>query len=252
MTSFPDGMLQNLNSLKSLKISRFTKLQELCFDILISLGSLESLLIMSCYELRCFQMGVLRGSISLKTIRIINCIKFKSYYTSSIVFTELQSLRLFGGLSELKSDPNGFKNLPSLRSLYLSGCNFAWNWKDYPCSKLAVLPETIKYLSSLGHMSISHFPNLGSLPDSLGNLTSLQHLTIRDCPKLTYLPASIQNLSNLEGLWIVSCPNLMKKCEKEWGEEWHKIAHIPTVEVHATDPSPLFEKREMSKNCCFN
>ncbi|KAH7514888.1 hypothetical protein FEM48_Zijuj11G0138100 [Ziziphus jujuba var. spinosa] len=137
MTSFPDGMLQNLNSLKSLKISRFTKLQELCFDILISLGSLESLLIMSCYELRCFQMGVLRGSISLKTIRIINCIKFKSYYTSSIVFTELQSLRLFGGLSELKSDPNGFKNLPSLRSLYLSGCNFAWNWKDYPCSKIA-------------------------------------------------------------------------------------------------------------------
>ncbi|TKY69806.1 putative disease resistance protein RGA4 [Spatholobus suberectus] len=62
------------------------------------------------------------------------------------------------------------------------------------------------------------------------NLGLLRELTIRNCSKLTCLPTSL-SLSSLESLSIDGCPDLEKRCQKETGEDWPKIAHIPHVGV---------------------
>jgi hypothetical protein len=41
------------------------------------------------------------------------------------------------------------------------------------------------------------------------------------------LPDGVQSLSNLSSLIIENCPKLKKRCKKERGEDWPKIAHIP-------------------------
>lgn len=198
--------------------------------MLAGLNSLKRLSIESCDELKCFQDGVLQGSSSLKVIDILNCEKFKSFFTSSIDFSALHSLRLSGCSTGEEDSPNCSKNFSSLHHLSLSGCR---NWNDFPSSAWAVLPQSIQHLSSLGSMSIFRFPNLTSLPDWFGNLTSLRSLRINQCPNLENLPTSIQHLSNLHYLTIGACPKLVNKCEKESGEDWHKIAHIRDVKFHA-------------------
>ncbi|XP_073138162.1 disease resistance protein RGA2-like [Henckelia pumila] len=55
----------------------------------------------------------------------------------------------------------------------------------------------------------------------------LQKLGIYKCPGLTSLP----QVRNLESLWIWECPELERRYEKERGEDWHMIAHIPDVRI---------------------
>jgi hypothetical protein len=62
-------------------------------------------------------------------------------------------------------------------------------------------------------------------------MTSLQTLEISWCPKLSSLPASFKELINLKELTIYGCPKLEKRCKKETGEEWHKIAHVPKLRL---------------------
>ncbi|KAH7511223.1 hypothetical protein JRO89_XSUnG0219700 [Xanthoceras sorbifolium] len=124
----------------------------------------------------------------------------------------LETLTLFD-CPELVPLPNGIKYLTSLHKLQLSGP-----------TKWAV--------SALQFLSISYCPILASLPHWLGDLTSLQTLRISSCPELTSLPASIQGLTKLQKLDIFYCPKLVKRCEKETGEDWYKISHIPYVNIY--------------------
>nr|XP_048319589.1 putative disease resistance protein RGA1 [Ziziphus jujuba var. spinosa] len=234
LASFPDGILQNLTTLQSLRIKRFSKLQLLQSDMLIGLSSLEGLSITSCLMLECFPVEIFRGSYSLKMISIEDCIKFKSLSASFGDLTALVSLQLIG-CPELEAFPNGLDNLSCLKSLMLSGYS---TYRDdgsqnlgVPHPKLTTLPEALQHLPSLQHMSIWGFPNLELLPDWLGNLTSLHLFNISNCPKLECMPTTIQDLTNLHTLEIRGCPKLAERCEKEIGEDWHKIAHIPHVFV---------------------
>lgn len=43
------------------------------------------------------------------------------------------------------------------------------------------------------------------------------------------LPEGIRNLEMLREFEIADCPNLERRCKKEKGKDWPKIAHIPTV-----------------------
>jgi hypothetical protein len=45
-------------------------------------------------------------------------------------------------------------------------------------------------------------------------------------------PDGVQSLSKLSKLTIDECPNLEKRCAKKRGEDWPKIAHIPSIQIN--------------------
>ncbi|CAL5391647.1 unnamed protein product [Camellia sinensis] len=70
------------------------------------------------------------------------------------------------------------------------------------------------------------------MPEWLGNLTSLQSLYIFYCRKIPSLPDGFERLTNLQTLTIMGCgPELLRRCQKEKGEDWYKIAKIPKIDL---------------------
>ena len=86
-------------------------------------------------------------------------------------------------------------------------------------------------LQSLRYLEFYELPNLATLPVGIQHLTSLQILLIGSCPSLSAIQEWICNLTSLQKLKIWGCPILSKRCEREVGEDWSKIAHIPLLNV---------------------
>ncbi|KAH9695787.1 hypothetical protein KPL71_022914 [Citrus sinensis] len=223
--TLPDSIFLNLTSLQSLRMGHFTKLKALPTD-LRSLNALKSLNISHCYELESLPGQGLRCLNSLESLYIEYCEKFNCLSDGLKHLTALQSLDL-AGVPELVDFPEGFQHLVSLKYLAFYGQGNVHN----PVGSLTALPETWQHIPSLEILAVTDFPNLTSLPNWLGNLTSLRVLRFSGCCKLRCLPASIKNLTNLQTLDLWGCPELEKRCKKETGEDWHKIAHIPFVEM---------------------
>ncbi|XP_050263012.1 putative disease resistance protein RGA3 [Quercus robur] len=199
--------LENLSALKSLKLDS-------CYDLETLLGvqnlrSLEHLRMQECKSLMFFPKNVLLGLSSLRTLTIRNCEKF---------CTSLE----------------GIQYLTTLQDLDILGCN-----------ELISLPESIQHLTALRSLRITGSVVLSSLPKQIGSLTSLSLLSIWFCPSLMSVPEELQNLTALKSLIIVACPNLERRCKKHSGEDWHKIAHIPNIEI---DPGPFHSFRVQSRD----
>ncbi|KAM6576125.1 hypothetical protein CsatB_027962 [Cannabis sativa] len=212
-----------LTSLQQLTISHFGKIQDLPTDFLFGLNALQDLEISSCRELKCLPEGMFRDC-PLQSIIIYDCKKLSSLSESFKNLTMLNSLQLRNCPAIEEGFPSGPNHLISLQLLIIRGSY------DAPQS-LAVLPEGLQYLSSLEYLELSFLRELASLPDWLGNLTTLKEFKIKGCPDLECIPMSMQRLTNLKKLFIVKCPKLEQKCEKEVGEDWYKISHIPDVRV---------------------
>jgi hypothetical protein len=86
-------------------------------------------------------------------------------------------------------------------------------------------------LSSLRRLWIQNCDKFTSLSEGVRHLTALEDLLLGKCPELNSLPESIQHLTSLQSLFIRGCPNLEKRCEKDLGEDWPKIAHIPKISI---------------------
>ena len=83
-------------------------------------------------------------------------------------------------------------------------------------------------LSKLKLLRLCKIQELESLPEEgFKNLTTLESLYIQWCPNLTSLPKWMSHLTSLQSLSIEGCPQLKQRCEKENGEDWDKISHIP-------------------------
>ena len=164
--------------------------------------------------------------------------------SSSSHLSKLKSMTI-ANLPDVVSLPDGWvSNLISLESLYIICCKElnlgsdvdGMEWRHlnrltflgfYYLPKLNSLPVGLQHVTTLETLQISNCENLKTLPRWIGNLISLKEFTIYDCPNLKSLPDEMRDLSSLQTLRIWNCPELQRQCEKETGQDWDKIAHIP-------------------------
>ncbi|KAJ4734081.1 Disease resistance protein (CC-NBS-LRR class) family [Rhynchospora pubera] len=138
----------------------------------------------------------------------------------------LESMRHLSSLRELsihyckglRALPEWLGELKSLEELKI--------W-DTP---LTCLPQSMKHISSLRKLTFWYCAGLRVLPEWFGELKSLKELSISKTP-LTCLPKSMKQLTALQWLEIWICPELERRCEREKGEDWHLISHIPHVRI---------------------
>ncbi|KAJ3684299.1 hypothetical protein LUZ61_013463 [Rhynchospora tenuis] len=171
-------------------------------------------------ELRIIEMGtelvLLKHLSSLTRLQFQNCerncLPESMRYLSSLRELEIYSCK---GLHAL---PEWLGELKSLERLVI--------W----FTPLTCLPESMKHVSSLRKLWFWNCKGLRVLPDWFGELKSLKYLDIAETP-LTCLPKSMKQLTALQYLSVWKCPELERRCEREKGEDWHLISHIPHVDI---------------------
>ncbi|MBA0826717.1 hypothetical protein Goarm_011542 [Gossypium armourianum] len=239
-----DRMLPDNASLEYVDILKYSNLESLP-ESLQNLMCLVELNINSCKDLECFpEIGLPLPN--LRKLNICSCDKLKSLPDQMLYLTSLQYLTICdcprlsfprGGLppnllsleiwycKELK-DPVSKWNLHTLTSLREFSIAGGPDMVSFPHECL--LPPTLVsiYMASLN--------NLKSLTVSLQNLLSLEELEVVECPKLRNLPR--EGLpATLGRLCIRNCSLLENRCSRDKGEYWPLIAHIPCIEIVATD-----------------
>ncbi|XP_058078561.1 putative disease resistance protein RGA3 [Magnolia sinica] len=227
------GELGNLAALESLSIYFCDGLVSLPEE-LQNLTSLQNLYIAGCDGLTSLR---LQGLSSLKHLTIRYCKSLTSLMGGLQHLTALQYLEITG-CPELASLPEDMQHLMSLRQLRI------WD-----CDMLTCLPEGLKHVTTLQELSIRGWKSLTALPEWIGNLSSLQYLYISRCDKMGCLPSGLQLLTNLQTLQIKGCPQLEKRCEKEKGEDWQYIAHIPDIGIGYTESESESESARGGKGC---
>jgi hypothetical protein len=187
--------LQSCNSLRTLSITGWCS-SSLPFALNL-FTNLCSLHLYDCPQLKSFPQRSLPSSLS--TLRINKCPKLIVSREEWGLFelNSLKEFRLSDDFENVESFPEENLLPPTLTSLRLENC-----------SKL----RTINYKGLL-------------------HLKSLRLLVIENCPRLERLPE--KDLPNsLSTLYIRECPLLKQRYQKEEGERWHKICHIPDVFIY--------------------
>jgi leucine-rich repeat protein SHOC2 len=92
-------------------------------------------------------------------------------------------------------------------------------------------PEENLLPSTINSLELTNCSNLRIINyKGLLHLTSLESLYIEDSPCLKSLPE--EGLpSSLSTLSIHDCPLITQQYQKEQGERWHTISHIPDVTI---------------------
>ncbi|XP_009587018.1 putative disease resistance protein RGA3 [Nicotiana tomentosiformis] len=212
--------LGNLVSLRHLYLT--TKEQNLPEKALGSLALLQSLSIFGCENLVSLFEGIQKLT-KLRTLVIGDCPRLTSLPRGIVLLSALESFMIVNCEALMLSDWQDIQGLKRMRSLVIGGL-----------PHLVDLPEWLKGDSnSLKFIRISTCPSFVALPAWLENVTALEKLEITGCPKLSSLPDCMSSLTTLRMLKIQKCPGLTRRCEKDTGEDWSKIAHIQ--EIHLND-----------------
>ncbi|KAM4080179.1 hypothetical protein ACB094_09G172200 [Castanea mollissima] len=188
------------------------------------LESLRFLWIGYCKNLKCLFEGMEGRFTYLRTLIVDTCPRLSSLSLSIKHLTALETLAIMDceelSLTEMEREDNQDLKL-SLQKLMIKGL-----------PKLEVLPQWLQgSANTLQLLGITKCENLKALPEWLPRLKSLHDFRIIDCPKLSSLPEGMEALTALRELWIRGCPDLSRKCREE---DWHKIAHVPVINLEGT------------------
>ncbi|TQD85022.1 hypothetical protein C1H46_029413 [Malus baccata] len=228
---------------------------------------LEYILISNCQNLKSLPDGLCHLS-NLQTLVIGFCGSLVSFprLSGGRRASNLRGI-IIKDCEKLEALPEDMHNLNSLEQLiidYREGLTFPPNltsliiWKVKSCKSLWELewglhrltslkiggkdpdmvsfpPDMVRmetlFPTSLTNLSIDGFPNLKNLSSKgFQFLTSLQSLELWNCPKLASIPEEGLPPS-LEQLFIIRCPVLKERCQPGKGRYWHKISHIPCIEI---------------------
>nr|BBC44085.1 predicted putative disease resistance RPP13-like protein 1 [Malus domestica] len=143
-------------------------------------------------------------------------------FPPNLTFLEIKKVKRCKSLWELEW---GLHRLTSLRFLWING-------KDP--DTVSFPPEMVRmetlFPKSLTGLVIEGFPNLKKMSSKgFQFLTSLQTLGLLHCQKLASIPE--EGLPPLTKLLIIRCPVLKKRCQPGKGCYWHKISHIPSIQM---------------------
>ncbi|KAJ0810900.1 putative virus X resistance protein-like, coiled-coil [Helianthus annuus] len=167
---------------------------------------------------KCERLPPLGRLPSLRVIKLWDMDSLKCFHDDDInmsadntdMFICLQRLVIFT-CPKLVSLPS---NLPNLKVLEVARCG-----------ELISLPDNLPKLEDLELTSCDKLISLSC------NLPSIRKLEFRYCHGLLSLPDEIQSFKNLNKLEIRGCKHLTKRCERNTGEDWHKISHIPDLSI---------------------
>ncbi|XP_072974688.1 disease resistance protein RGA2-like isoform X2 [Typha angustifolia] len=196
---------------------------------------------------------------SLKTLGLCDMAELEEWVTAAAAGDGERGTSLFPCLEKLKI--SGCPKLrvrpgipPSVETLNLGRSMLPLLTGLHVCDEMSLkhltikrvedtisLPESIRHLlTSLESLEIDRCKSLATLPEWLGELCSLRSLEIKGCRLIDHLPESIQRLTALETLHIRQCSESLEKCtEKETGEDWDKISHIPNIRISTSYPWEL-------------
>ncbi|KAL7159857.1 hypothetical protein ABFS83_01G055000 [Erythranthe nasuta] len=213
--------LSKLETLTDLTVHFTNTCKCITVETLQSLANLKKLEIWEADERSLPEEGM-RALKSLTSLSINYCRKLIGGLPQGWLrhLTALEELDIFqcDGVVEL---PDEVRYLKFLKKVEL---------KSLP--KMVYLPKALQHLSSsLQCLFLSTLLELSSLPEWLGDFTSLEELTISECPKVTSLPTRIRGMTNLQFMLVMECPELERRCERENGEDWHNIQHIPHLYI---------------------
>lgn len=161
---------------------------------------------------------------SLRFLWIATCEKLERLFEDMEKLSALRSLYIVTCPS-LNSLPPSIKYLTSLQDLHISGCE-ALNFHNQEACEFKLKKLVLCFLEAVQE-----------LPEWLirGSADTLKNLKLEFCPELHELPACLKTFSALQELRILGCPRLAERCDRETGDDWEKIAHIPKVIVDNVD-----------------
>ncbi|XP_019054807.1 PREDICTED: putative disease resistance RPP13-like protein 1 [Nelumbo nucifera] len=213
----PKGLLQGLVPLQDSEISDCDMLNALSDDLGFQhLSSLSRLEVKQCPELLSFPRNGLPSG--LQFLRLSNCDKLEYLHQLGLL-TNLRRLSIIH-CNEIRFLPDDLYNLVSLHDLKIESCSnfmcFPKTGLPYKLERLEVkYCKAVSFLStwllcnqpSLKYLIIVGCDHLKSIP-ICGSKTSLKVIQIKYCQELKSLSDDFHNLAFLEHLEIEGCPCL--------------------------------------------